>query len=42
MSVLQIHASMVAVLMLSMVTYVAVSQDMKEHIVMLVGVMYYY
>ena len=41
MSVLQTHAYMVTVLMLSMVTYVTVNQDMKEHIVMLVGVMYY-
>ena len=40
MSVHPTHASMVTVLMLSMVTYVAVSQDMKEHIVMLVGVIY--
>ena len=40
MSVHPTHASMVTVLMLSMVTYVDVSQDMKEHIVMLVGVIY--
>ena len=40
MSVHQTHASMVTVLISSMVTYVAVSQDMKAHIVMLVGMLF--
>ena len=40
MNVHQTHASMVTVLISSMVTYVAVSQDMKAHIVLLVGTVY--